>query len=84
MIDIGRAEMAGELREQCTFLDGRTAYAFATNALATQWDARIADNGRTTDEVWDEAWTCASRRGCWRAGRWPRASAPSVCRDPCR
>jgi hypothetical protein len=45
-----------------TFSDGRTAYAFATNALATQWDARIADNGRTTDEVWDEAWLCASRR----------------------
>jgi hypothetical protein len=45
-----------------TFSDGRTAFAFATNALATQWDARIADNGRTTDEVWDAAWTCASRR----------------------
>lgn len=45
-----------------TFSDGRTAYGFATNALSTQWDARIADNGRTTDEVWDEAWTCASRR----------------------
>ncbi len=45
-----------------TFSDGRTAYAFATNALATQWDARIADNGRTVDEVWDEAWSCASRR----------------------
>jgi hypothetical protein len=45
-----------------TFSDGRTAYAFATNALATQWDARVADNGRTLDEVWDEAWSCASRR----------------------
>ena len=45
-----------------TFSDGRTAYAFATNVLATQWDGRIADNGRTTDETWDEAWTCASRR----------------------
>ncbi len=50
-----------------TFSDGRTAYAFATNALDTQWDGRIADNGRTTDEVWDEAWTCASRR---HADRW--------------
>jgi hypothetical protein len=45
-----------------TFSDGRTAYAFATNALATQWDARIADNGRTVDELWDEAWVCAARR----------------------
>ncbi len=45
-----------------TFSDGRTAYAFATNALATQWDARIADNGRTVDELWDEAWECAARR----------------------
>jgi hypothetical protein len=45
-----------------TFSDRRTAYAFATNALATQWDGRIADNGRTVDEVWDEAWSCASRR----------------------
>jgi hypothetical protein len=45
-----------------TFSDGRTAYAFSANALATQWDARIADNGRTVDDVWDEAWTCAARR----------------------
>jgi hypothetical protein len=45
-----------------TFSDGRTAYAFATNALATQWDARIADNGRTRDREWDEAWVCAARR----------------------
>jgi hypothetical protein len=45
-----------------TFSDGRTAYAFATNALATQWDARVADNGRTVDELWDEAWVCAARR----------------------
>jgi hypothetical protein len=45
-----------------TFADGRTAYAFATNSLGTQWDARIADNGRTVDEAWDAAWTCAARR----------------------
>ncbi len=50
-----------------TFADGRTAYAFATNALATQWDARVADNARTIDEVWDAAWSCASQR---HADRW--------------
>jgi len=45
-----------------TFLDERTAYVFGTNALATQWDARIANNGRTVDRLWDAAWSCASRR----------------------
>jgi hypothetical protein len=45
-----------------TFSDGRTAYVFRTNALATQWDARIADNGRTVDELWDAAWRCAASR----------------------
>ena len=45
-----------------TFADQRTAYAFGTNPLATQWDGRIADNGRTVDELWDEAWSCAARR----------------------
>jgi len=45
-----------------TFSDQRTAYAFFTNTLATQWDARIADNGRTVDELWDAEWRCAARR----------------------
>jgi len=45
-----------------TFLDHRTAYAFQTNALSTQWDGRIADNGRTVDDLWDEAWRSAARR----------------------
>jgi hypothetical protein len=45
-----------------TFDDRRTAYGFGTNALATQWDGRIADNGRTVDELWDEAWNCAAHR----------------------
>ncbi|MBD3852771.1 MAG: carbohydrate binding family 9 domain-containing protein [Acidobacteria bacterium] len=45
-----------------TFSDKRTAYAFGTNALATQWDGRIANNGRTVDKLWDEAWICAARR----------------------
>ena len=58
--DMGDDDAVGVVLD--TFLDGRTAYGFATNALATQWDARIADSGRTTDEIWDEAWTCASGR----------------------
>ncbi len=45
-----------------TFRDRRRAYAFRTNALATQWDARIADNGRTVDSLWDAEWHCAARR----------------------
>lgn len=50
-----------------TFLDGRTAYVFRTNALATQWDARLANNGRTVDPLWDASWGCASQRF---ADRW--------------
>ena len=45
-----------------TFSDQRTAYVFSTNALATQWDARLADNGRTVDKLWDAEWRCASQR----------------------
>ncbi len=33
-----------------SFGDDRTAYLFRTNALATQEDSRIADNGRTVDQ----------------------------------
>jgi hypothetical protein len=45
-----------------TFLGGRTAYVFRTNALATQWDATLADNGRTVDKLWDVEWRCAAQR----------------------
>jgi hypothetical protein len=45
-----------------TFSDRRTGYVFNTNVLATQWDARIADNGRTVDTLWDAEWRCAARR----------------------
>jgi len=45
-----------------TFSDERTAYLFRTNALATQQDGRIADNGRTVDLQWDAAWRSAARR----------------------
>lgn len=39
-----------------TFADKRTGYLFGTNALATQLDSRIANNGRTVDDRWDAAW----------------------------
>jgi len=45
-----------------SFGDDRTAYLFRTNALATQADGRIADNGRTVDAQWDAAWLSAARR----------------------
>ena len=45
-----------------TFGDERTAYFFRANALATQEDGRIADNGRTVDDRWDAAWRSAARR----------------------
>ena len=45
-----------------TFLDGRTAYLFQVNALSTQLDGRIADNGRTVDLLWDGAWNSVARR----------------------
>ena len=44
------------------FGDGRTAYLFRINTLATQQDGRIADNGRTVDLQWDGAWRSAARR----------------------
>jgi len=45
-----------------SFGDGRTAYLFRSNALATQEDSRIADNGRTVDQQWDAAWASAAMR----------------------
>lgn len=50
-----------------TFLDGRTAYMFRTNPIATQQDGRIADNGRTEDYRWDGTWRSAAVR---RDDRW--------------
>jgi hypothetical protein len=50
-----------------TFGDARNGYYFRTNALGTQEDGRIADNGRTVDERWDAAWRSASQR---RGDRW--------------
>jgi hypothetical protein len=45
-----------------TFNDGRTAYLFRTNAISTQQDGRIADNGRVVDLRWDASWRSAAIR----------------------
>jgi hypothetical protein len=44
------------------FKDQRTAYFFSTNLLGVQSDGKVADNGRTVDDKWDAAWSCASSR----------------------
>ena len=45
-----------------THHDRQTAYYFMTNALGTQADGRITDDGQNTSASWDAPWTCASRR----------------------
>ena len=45
-----------------TFHDGRNCYYFATNALGTQCDGRIVENGLTTDLTWDGVWKSAGQR----------------------
>lgn len=45
-----------------TFDDDRSAFYFSTNALGTQADGRIADNGRTVDASWDATWQSAAQR----------------------
>jgi hypothetical protein len=41
--------------------DHRSAYYFMTNALGTQTDGRVANDGRTVDATWDASWQSASR-----------------------
>lgn len=48
-----------------TFADRQTAYLFAVNVLGTQADARVADDGRTTDFNWDAPWRAAANRTTW-------------------
>ncbi|HXV59579.1 MAG TPA: DUF5916 domain-containing protein [Vicinamibacteria bacterium] len=50
-----------------TFHDGRSAYFFATNLLATQYDGRVTDNGRVVEDNWDATWYSAASRfeGGW-------------------
>jgi hypothetical protein len=45
-----------------THHDRRSAYYFLTNALGTQTDGRIADDGRTVDDTWDATWLSAAQR----------------------
>src|SRR3989454_382896 len=45
-----------------TTLDKRSGYYFITNALGTQADGRIAEDGRTLDSNWDAPWQSAARR----------------------
>lgn len=42
-----------------TFGDGSNGYLFIVNALGTQKDGLLADNGRTEDFQWDESWQSA-------------------------
>ena len=39
-----------------TFLDGRNAFLFRTNALGTQFDALVTEEGRDINNSWDEKW----------------------------
>jgi hypothetical protein len=41
--------------------DRRSAYYFITNALGTQADGRVADDGRTSEATWDAPWESAAR-----------------------
>lgn len=45
-----------------TTFDRRSGYYFVTNALGTQADGRIADDGRSADSSWDAPWQSAARR----------------------
>jgi hypothetical protein len=42
--------------------DRRTGYYFITNALGTQADGRIADDGRSSESSWDAPWQSAASR----------------------
>ena len=43
-----------------TYHDYRSAYWFMTNALNTQVDVRISDDGKYLDEDWDAGWRVAT------------------------
>ena len=43
-----------------TFLDRRNAFLFRTNALGTQFDALVTDEGRDINDSWDERWESAA------------------------
>ncbi len=41
--------------------DRRSGYFFVTNALGTQLDGQIRDDGRTVDDTWDATWASAAQ-----------------------
>ncbi|MFC1627956.1 DUF5916 domain-containing protein [Gemmatimonadota bacterium] len=43
-----------------TYLDGRTAFVFFANALGTQGDMKVANDGETSDQTWDTEWEVAT------------------------
>ena len=44
-----------------TYNDGRSGYVFLTNALGTQFDLKLNDDGRNEDLNWDTEWKCAAK-----------------------
>jgi Domain of unknown function (DUF5916)/Carbohydrate family 9 binding domain-like len=42
--------------------DRRSGYYFITNALGTQADGRISDDGRSSEATWDAPWQSAAKR----------------------
>lgn len=58
--DITEDDAAGVMLD--TFNDNRTCYLFGTNSLGTQFDGKVADNGRSQDTSWDAAWQSAAKR----------------------
>ncbi len=48
-----------------TYRDRQSAYVFAVNPLGTQLDARVVNDGRTTDVTWDAEWEVRSRIHEW-------------------
>ncbi|MFC1529203.1 DUF5916 domain-containing protein [Gemmatimonadota bacterium] len=50
-----------------TYQDGRTAFVFFANALGTQGDMKIANDGETEDQTWDTEWEVAT---AIEADRW--------------
>ncbi|MGD2153362.1 MAG: DUF5916 domain-containing protein, partial [Gemmatimonadales bacterium] len=44
-----------------THYDRRSGHFFMTNALGTQADGQMRDDGRTVDATWDASWSSAAR-----------------------
>jgi len=48
-----------------TFRDRQSAYLFGVNPLGTQWDSRVVNDGRTSDDTWDAQWEVQARIQDW-------------------